>query len=722
MPVEGAAPAARAAKQTLDDVAVEGRTVLVRVDFNVPMRDGRIVDDRRIRAALPTLERLRERGARVIVLTHLGRPGGRSDAALSVRPLADRLAELLGGEVELAGDVAGPLSQEMAARLRPGEVGMLENVRFEPGEERNDPALAARFAELADIYVNDAFGTAHRAHASTEGIAHRLPAVAGYLMAEELGQLGGVLDAPARPLVAILGGSKISSKLGVLRTLVERVDVLWIGGAMACTFYRALGEEVGRSLVEDDQVAVAEELLRVARTGHCDLHLPIDVVVARSTDPGAKTTVVSWKEIPADQTVVDIGPDTVIGIARSCHDAATVVWNGPLGIYEVPGFARGTRAVAETVAAASAVTVVGGGDLAAALDQAGVTDRISHVSTGGGATLEFLEGRTLPGVAALLDRGAPVPAKAPRVAPPTGPDPAEPRWGGVGIRAADPTQRVAARPARRPAGERATPPASERMPARGARRPLVVGNWKMHTTVLEGLALGRELLTALGEPGVEVAVLPPFPHLWPLHQLLEGSAIAIGAQDVFWEDRGAFTGEVSPASLSGWCQWVLVGHSERRHLLGETDEQVGCKLGRALGHDLQVILAVGETLDERNGGRTMRVIRRQLDTALAAAAEADLGRLVVAYEPVWAIGTGRTATPHEAQLVCHAIREHLEDCYAAAAVAELRVLYGGSVTAGSAAELFAQADIDGGLIGGASLSTEAFSAIVSAAGASARVR
>lgn len=392
-------------KKGIDDIEVGGRRVLLRVDFNVPMEGDRIVDDRRIRAAVPTIESLRERGGRVVVVTHFGRPRGRVDEALRVAPLAERLGELLGSTVPVAADSGGEASRALVDSLCPGDVCMLENIRFDPDEEKNGDRLVARLAALADLYVNDAFGAAHRAHASTEGVAHRLPAVAGRLMQRELEMLGSVLGSPRRPLVAIVGGAKISSKLGVVRSLLSRVDTLWIGGAMACTFYRALGEETGTSLVEPDQVDTALSLLEESRSGGgADLRLPVDMVVVAEPKPGAATEAVAWKAIPADRMAVDVGPDTVQQMAESCAGAGTIVWNGPLGIYEIDDFARGTRAVAEAVASSAATSIIGGGDLAAALDTLGVADRITHVSTGGGATLEFLEGRTLPGVAALLDR------------------------------------------------------------------------------------------------------------------------------------------------------------------------------------------------------------------------------------------------------------------------------------------------------------------------------
>ena len=393
-------------KATIDDVDVHGKRVLVRVDFNVPMKEGRIVDDRRIRAALPTLRALRERGARIIVATHLGRPKGKVNPALTTAPLAARLSELLGTAVEQLPAVVGPEVEAAVNRLADGEVAMLENVRWEPGEEANDEAFVEKLTRLADLYVNDAFGTAHRAHASTEGIAHHLPAVAGYLMARELEALSGVLENPRRPLVAIIGGAKISTKIAVVENLLAKVDTLWIGGAMACTFYRALGKEVGKSLVEEEWVETASKLLAAQGEGKGKIKLPIDVVVTSEPVAGSPTTVVAWTAIPADQMVVDAGPETCEQIAEECRTAGTVVWNGPLGIYEIEDFARGTRRVAEALGASSATSVVGGGDLAAALDQAGVADKISHVSTGGGATLEYLEGKELPGVAALQEKVA----------------------------------------------------------------------------------------------------------------------------------------------------------------------------------------------------------------------------------------------------------------------------------------------------------------------------
>ncbi len=390
-------------KATLDDIDVHGKRVLLREDLNVPMRDGAITDDRRIREAIPTIEALRSRNARVIVVAHLGRPKGKIDDSARLGPIAARLGSLLGADVRLASDVVGDSAQSMVASLGDGDVGMLENVRFEPGEEANDPAFARRLAAFGDVFVNDAFGTAHRAHASTEGVAHLLPAVAGKLMARELEMLGGVMDNPKEPVVAIVGGSKISTKVGVLDHLLDRVDILWVGGAMACTFYRALGESTGTSLVEVEHVETARRLLAEAGGRRADLRLPVDAVVVEKAVAGAPAQVVAWKAIPDGWMVVDAGPDTVQRIAADCAGAGTIIWNGPLGIYEIPDFAAATRDVARAVAASRATTVIGGGDLAAAVQDAGVADKIGFISTGGGATIEFLEGRTLPGIAALRD-------------------------------------------------------------------------------------------------------------------------------------------------------------------------------------------------------------------------------------------------------------------------------------------------------------------------------
>ena len=370
---------------TIRDVDVDRKTVLVRVDFNVPMADGAIADDSRIRATMPTIRYLREHGARVVLLSHLGRPDGKPNPKYSLRPVAECLSELLGSPVGFDS--------------RDGDVVLMENVRFHPEEEQNDPAFAKQLAQLGDIFVNDAFGTAHRAHASTEGVAHNLPAVAGLLMDKEITFLGMALEHPTRPFVAIVGGAKVSSKLGVLNNLIDRVDRLLIGGGMANTFLRAQGREVGKSLLEVDLVPTASDLLQ--RGGK--IILPSDVVVTTDLKRAAEPRTTTVDDVRPDEMIVDVGPRSIEAFKVEIARAGTVLWNGPMGVFEDPRFAAGTLAIAHALAESKATTIVGGGESVQAVEQAGVADKLSHVSTGGGASLEFIEGKVLPGVAALRD-------------------------------------------------------------------------------------------------------------------------------------------------------------------------------------------------------------------------------------------------------------------------------------------------------------------------------
>ncbi len=394
-------------KKTVEDVDVAGKRVLVRVDFNVPQDEtGAITDDRRIRAALPTIEYLIAQNARVILASHLGRPKGGPTPKYSLAPVAERLSQLLGKPVPLAPGSVGPQVQSLVNGLQGGDVLLLENVRFYPEEEKNDPAYAAQLASLAEIYINDAFGTAHRAHASTEGVARHLPAAAGYLMKRELDYLGSNVENPERPFVAILGGAKVKDKISVIEALLPKVDTLIIVGGMAYTFFKAQGKEIGKSLLDASNIDFAKRLL--AENGD-KIMLPVDVMVADSnpfdTDPATLSTkVVPVGEIPADWEGVDAGPVTIKAIAAVLQGAKTVIWNGPAGIFEFPQFAIGTQGIAQAMADSAATTIVGGGDSAAAVEKLGFADKMTHISTGGGASLEFLEGKELPGVAALQDK------------------------------------------------------------------------------------------------------------------------------------------------------------------------------------------------------------------------------------------------------------------------------------------------------------------------------
>ncbi len=389
---------------TLDQANLKGKRVLVRVDFNVPMDTGKITNDLRIRESLPTIEKLVKQGARVILCSHLGRPGGKRDPQYSLKPVATHLGKLLKKTVAFADDCVGKSAEAAAQKLKDGEVVLLENVRFHKSEEENNGEFAEQLASLAEAYVNDAFGSAHRAHASTEGVAHHLPSYAGDLMRKELEALGSVFQKPEKPFVAVLGGSKVSGKIDVIRNLLPRCDAILIGGAMAFTFSKAKGGRVGSSLVEADKVALAKQLLTDAKERKVDLVLPIDVVVTDNIKGGGKSRVVPFGEVPDNWKGVDIGPKTVALYGERIAKAKTVVFNGPMGVFEVPEFAKGTNGVYEAAANVDGTTIIGGGDSAAAIQQAGLADQVTHVSTGGGASLEFLEGKTLPGVAALMKR------------------------------------------------------------------------------------------------------------------------------------------------------------------------------------------------------------------------------------------------------------------------------------------------------------------------------
>ena len=392
--------------RTLDDMAPQGMRVLVRVDFNVPVKDGRVTDATRIERAAPTLRELCDKGAKVIALSHFGRPKGKPDPAFSLKPLVDPLSRALGGKsVAFASDCIGREAERVVAAMKPGDVALLENLRFHPEEEKNDTGFAHELAALGDLYVNDAFSAAHRAHASTVGLAHLLPAAAGRLMQAELEALGAALETPQRPLMALVGGAKVSTKLDLLNFLVSKVNVLAIGGAMANTLLFARGVEVGKSLCERDMAETARSVLAKASEAHCEVVLPLDAIVARDFKPNASTETVAISSVPEDAMILDIGPRTVAAIGAKLEASKTLVWNGPVGAFETPPFERGTLAIAARVAALTRakrlLSVAGGGDTVAALAQAGVIDDLSYVSTAGGAFLEWLEGRELPGVAAL---------------------------------------------------------------------------------------------------------------------------------------------------------------------------------------------------------------------------------------------------------------------------------------------------------------------------------
>ncbi|MEC2224171.1 MULTISPECIES: phosphoglycerate kinase [Heyndrickxia] len=392
-------------KKSIKDVELQGKRVFCRVDFNVPLKDGNVTDDTRIRAALPTIKYLVENGAKVILASHLGRPKGQVVEELRLTPVAKRLSELLGKDVKKANEAYGESVKAEISKMNNGDVLLLENVRFYPGEEKNDPELAKEFASLAELYVNDAFGAAHRAHASTEGIAHHLPAVSGFLMQKELDVLGKALSNPERPFTAIIGGAKVKDKIGVIDNLLDKVDNLIIGGGLAYTFVKAQGHEIGKSLLEEDKIDLAKSFMAKAKEKGVNFYMPVDAIVADEFSETANKKEVAIEEIPADWQALDIGPKTVELYAKVIKESKLVIWNGPMGVFEMDAYANGTKGVAEALANATGTySIIGGGDSAAAVEKFHLAEKMDHISTGGGASLEFMEGKTLPGVAALNDK------------------------------------------------------------------------------------------------------------------------------------------------------------------------------------------------------------------------------------------------------------------------------------------------------------------------------
>ncbi len=642
-------------KKTLKEADVYGKRVLVRVDFNVPLvkATGEIADDKRIRAAIPSLEYLLAQEASLILITHLGRPKG-IDPALSLAPVAARLAELMGREVMLSKDIVGEDARKKAAALQPGQILMLENIRFQPEETKNDRSFAKELASLGDVFINDAFGTAHRAHASTYGIARFLPSAAGFLIQKELDIIGGALAEPQRPFTAVIGGAKVSDKIGVIESLLEKVDNLLIGGAMAYTFLSALGLEVGTSLYEPDKEELALEIMEKAKEKKINLILPQDVVIAQEFSAEAKHKTVDFDQIEAGWMGMGIGPKTIESFNKIIAESKTIIWNGPLGVFEFPAFAGGTKKVAEAIGKSDAVSIIGGGDSASAVEQSGFAERVSHISTGGGASLELLEGKILPGIEALSNRDE--------------------------------------------------------------RRLLAAGNWKMNKgTPVEAEKFIKELLPLVKNARAELVLAVPFTALIRSRELTDGTVLALAAQNGHEKDFGAYTGEISMKMLADLnIPYVIVGHSERRQYFGESSEDVNAKAKTALSWGVFPIICVGESLQQRENGETFTFIRKQIRECFAAIEAKDLFRITIAYEPIWAIGTGKTATDEQAQEVCAFIRAEIKEIYGAKAADQIRILYGGSVNAENAAGLFLQPDVDGGLVGGASLKAADFSVIARA--------
>lgn len=631
-------------------VRTGGRTVFLRADLNVPVENGRVMDDGRITASLPTLKHILDQGSPVVLASHLGRPKGVPEARYSMAPVAERLSELLEDyEVLFINKVCGRRVEAMAKGLFPGQVLLIENLRFHPGEEQNDRDFSRALAGLADIYVNDAFGTCHREHASTAGVPEAMGGgFAGLLVEKELEAFGRMVTHPRKPFTVLMGGAKVSDKVAMIQHVLPRLDNLLIGGAMAFTFCRAKGVATGKSLVEEDRIDTAREIMEAARNAGVNLVLPVDYVCARNPQEEPITT--PWNRIPEDMAGYDIGPESVRLFRDVLLKSGTVVWNGPMGLFEVPPFDSATRETAGILAEATlagAVTIVGGGDSLRAVTEAGALDKVTHASTGGGASLELLQGRELPALRYIARQGV---------------------------------------------------------------RPLFGANWKMNGTnqkaqdYLDDLMVGNS-----SHFDADVVLFPPFTIVAGIAGAAADAGVATGGQDVFWEPKGAFTGEISPGMLrDAGCSWFLAGHSERRHIMGESDDTVARKLQAGISAGLKGILCVGETLDERQAGRTGEVVKAQLERSLNGLMGADPTNLAVAYEPVWAIGTGVNATPGQAQEVHGLIRAWIGELFGKTFAEETRVIYGGSVTPGNAGDILAQPDVDGALVGGASLDSESF--------------
>lgn len=636
-------------KKTVRDLDVAGKKVLVRVDFNVPLNDkGEITDDTRITASLPTIQYLLEQKAAVILMAHLGRPKGQVKPELSLAPAAKHLGKLLGKKILFAPDCVGEAAQAAASKLKPGHILLLENLRFHKEEEKNDMEFAEKLASLADLYVNDGFGVSHRAHASVEGVTHFLPAAAGFLLEKEIQYVGQAVTNPLHPFVAIIGGAKVSDKIGVISNLLDKVDTLLIGGGMANTFLAAQGYKMGKSLVEEDKLDLAKELLAKAKKNKVNMLLPTDLVMAAAFAPDAEHVTEKVKNLNQAYMALDIGAETSKAYAEALADAKMIVWNGPMGVFEMDAFCKGTEAVAKAVAKSRATSIVGGGDSVAAIEKLGLAKRITHISTGGGASLEYLEGKVLPGVAALDN----------------------------------------------------------------LRRKMIAGNWKMHKTVSEAVELAEDIVMETNGTLNEVVIFPPFTALETVADAIDGKHVGYGAQDLHWEDKGAFTGAVSGAMIADICaEYVLVGHSERRTIFGENEKIVASKIIAAYRNGLKPMLCVGENLAEREAGKTARKINMQLKSALRVISAEDAENLVVAYEPIWAIGSGKAATPEDALEVCTLIREKIGKIFTPDIARKVRILYGGSVNEKNAAS-FNLSGIDGVLVGGASLKADTFAAIV----------
>lgn len=638
-------------KKSIENFNVENKKVLVRVDFNVPVRDGVILNSARIVASLKTINYLIDRDAKVILMSHFGRPKGKPDEKYSLEFVAKYLEATLGKKILFADDdeVTGDKTRSLIETMKSGDVLLLQNTRFREEEEKNDDTFSQELASLADVYINDAFGTAHRAHSSTMGVAKYLPSGLGFLLKDEIEALSQVMENPERPFVAILGGSKVSDKIGTINNLINKVDTIIIGGAMMFTFYKALGFNIGKSLVEADKVDLAKSILSLGEKKGVRIVLPVDVIVADEFDNDANFEIVNRDKITDNVIGLDIGPKSVKIFSAIIDKAKTIIWNGPMGAFEMSNFAKGTFGVAEAMANSDAVTVIGGGDSAAAVDMAGLANKMTHISTGGGAAIEFFEGKSLPGISILDNR---------------------------------------------------------------SRVPFICGNWKMNTTIEEGEEIIRFLREEIEDTQVRVAVCPPYTHLHPFRQILKGyQYISLGAQNVNREDYGPYTGEISSLVLQELgVEYCIVGHSERRQYYNENDDSINKKMINLLDKNIIPIYCCGEPLEMRDMGKAKDFVRLQIERAFKGIPSKEIVRIKIAYEPLWAIGTGRSATIEQIEDMCKFIRKTINKLGYDGG--EISILYGGSVNSLNAKSIIECNNVDGALIGGVSLKKDEFLSII----------
>lgn len=649
----------------LGQLELAGKTVLLRTDYNVPLKDGKVHDDFRIRASLPTIQYLLEKKCRIVIVSHLGRPDGKSVAEFSLRPVAQRLTDLLRQKISFVQTIA-------AAKTSDAQIVMLENLRFDEREEANDPALAKELASLAEVYVDDAFAVIHRAHASIVGLPKFLPSAAGLLVQAEVTALHDVLAKPAKPFLAVAGGAKVADKIDLLEKLIANADALFVGGAMANTFLASQGIAIGASKFEDGELQEAKRLLAKARRNNVRVILPSDVVVTKTIEAGSPSGVINLSDIAADDVIVDVGPKTIKIALDVIKAGGTVLWNGPLGVDEISEFAKGTLKLARGIIASKAHSVIGGGDTADVLDKAGLHKKFSFVSTGGGAALELLAGKDLPGLTVL-----------------EGPQKAQGAMAKKTLFSTEQNQK---------------------------HDQLVVANWKANLTLPQAIRLAEATNQAAKQnPQTKVVLCPPSVYTTLLRHGLGSLYLDFGVQDISQYEVGTHTGDL-PASIAAQvANYAIIGHSERRAQHHETDKQVSAKVVRALQAGLRPIICVGDRLADKQHGHAQRHVHDQLEVALHNVTADDLESIIIAYEPVWAIssgdGHGQVATPTQVEKMVAHIKLVLQSRFGDAS-SNVSILYGGSVNGDNFKAYTSIKGVDGLLVGGASLDVHEFKKII----------